>query len=370
MLGSSSPIDDFYAIVPAGGVGSRLWPLSRAGEPKFLLDVLGSGESLLASTWDRLVPLTTKDRIAVVTGYSHRSAVRQQLPDLDTGMTFLEPQPRESTAAICFAAAVIEKRHPGAIIGSFAADHLVEDQREFRRTVRKAVESARAGYITTIGVHPTEPSTAFGYIEFSDEKVTEGAYRVSQFVEKPAARVAKQYFESGQYVWNAGIFVAPAALLLEELRLAHPQLAADIQTIADAWDGPEGFSVKDRVWEHIEKIAIDYAVAEPAANRGKVAVVPGDFGWDDVGDFASVAKHILAHNVGKIAILGDSPRVMTDHASGLVIGSTDRVIAVIGVDDIVLVDTADALLVTTSKNAQRVKGMVDSLRISGNRDVL
>lgn len=363
---------DFYAIVPAGGVGSRLWPLSRAGEPKFLLDVIGQGKSLLRSTWDRLEPLTGADRIAVVTGYGHRRAVRAQLPDLDSGMTFLEPNPKDSTAAICFAAAVIEKRHPGAIVGSFAADHSVEDDYEFRRTVVRAIETARAGYITTIGIKPTEASTSFGYIKAGEllPGVETGARSVPNFVEKPAARDAERYVSSGDYLWNAGIFVAPAALLLDELRQSRPLLAAHIDAIAEAWDSPEGFSVKDREWEGIEKVAIDYAIAEPAAGHGKVAVVPGDFGWDDVGDFASVAKHILAHNVGRLAILGDSPRVMSDNASGLVVGSTDRIIALIGIEDVVVVDTHDALLVTTKDHAQQVKSMVDALRLSGNDSVL
>lgn len=363
----------FYAIIPAGGVGSRLWPLSRADAPKFLLDLTGSGKTLLESTFERIVPLTGPDRVFVVTGYAHRAAVKNQLPRvLDTNI-FLEPSPRDSTAAICVAAAIIARRDPDAIVGSFPADHLVTAPAEFRHVVREAVEVAKQGYITTVGITPTGPSVAFGYIETGDAVDAErfpNARHVSRFVEKPEEDVARGFLADGKHLWNAGMFIAKAQVLLDVLRENRPRLAEAIDRIADVWGTPEQFVIKDQVWPDLEKIAIDYSIAEPAARDGKVAVVPGDFGWDDVGDFFAVARHLANRGSGSLAILGDRARVISDRASGIVVGETDRVVAVIGMEDVVVVDTDDALLVTNAQNAQRIKQMVDFLRASGRGDVL
>lgn len=365
--------EHFFAIIPAGGVGSRLWPLSRADAPKFLLDLTGSGKSLLESTYDRLVPVTGPERIFVVTGYAHRNAVTTQLPGvLDTNI-FLEPSPKDSTAAICIAAAILYRRDPDAIVGSFPADHLVSAPAEFRHVVREAISVAERGYITTIGITPTEPSEAFGYIEASDPidpQEFSGARHVARFVEKPARALAEQYFADGTHLWNAGMFISKASVLLDVLRENRPRLADAVDRIADVWGTAEQFIVKDRLWDELEKVAIDYAIAEPAARDGKVAVVPGDFGWDDVGDFSAIARHLANKGSGNLAILGDQARVISDRSSGIVVGQSDRVVAVIGLEDVVVVDTDDALLVTNAANAQRIKQMVDFLRSTGRGDVL
>ncbi|HEX6367092.1 MAG TPA: sugar phosphate nucleotidyltransferase, partial [Agromyces sp.] len=165
----AEPIADFYAVIPAGGIGSRLWPLSRADAPKFLHDLTGSGNSLLRDTWDRLEPLTGPDRIAVVTGRAHRAAVEGQLPGIADLNVFLESEPRDSTAAIGLAAAVLSRREPDVIIGAFAADHVIKGAPVFEWAVQQAVAVAREGYICTIGIDPTEPAVGFGYIERGDE---------------------------------------------------------------------------------------------------------------------------------------------------------------------------------------------------------
>src|SRR6478752_3893034 len=184
----STPLDRFYSVIPAGGVGSRLWPLSRADAPKFLHDLTGSGQTLLRDTWDRLTPLSGDQRIMVVTGRAHRAAVEAQLPDLADENVVLESEGRDSTAAIGLAAAILERREPGVIIGSFAADHVIRDQARFRQAVREAIAAADAGYITTIGIRPTEPAVGFGYIHFGDRLEIAGApsaLAVTGFKEKP-----------------------------------------------------------------------------------------------------------------------------------------------------------------------------------------
>jgi mannose-1-phosphate guanylyltransferase len=374
MTQDDSPLDRFYSVIPAGGVGSRLWPLSRADAPKFLHDLTGSGQTLLRDTWDRLAPLSGEQRIMVVTGRAHRAAVEAQLPALTDPNVVLESEPRESTAAIGLAAAILERREPGVIIGSFAADHVIRNQVLFRDAVIEAVAAADAGYITTIGIQPTEPAVGFGYIRCADALEITGApsaRAVASFVEKPNLRTAQRFLADRSYLWNASMFITRADRLLEEIGAFDAALLAGLQELAAAWDDPatRGPAV-DRIWPEIRKIAIDYSVAEPASAAGKLAVIPGHFDWDDVGDFASLAKLNTGGRKSDLAILGENARVLSDASSGIVVSQSNRVISLIGVKDIVVVDTPDALLVTTSENAQRVKAVVDALKLSGSSDVL
>lgn len=367
------PMDRFYSVIPAGGIGSRLWPLSRADAPKFLHDLSGSGQSLLRDTWERLVPLSGQERIMVVTGRAHRAAVERQIPELVDHNVVLESEPRESSAAIGLAAAILQHREPGVIIGSFAADHVIGESEQFRSAVVQAVALAEAGYIATIGITPTEPSVGFGYIRSGkalDVAGAPSALSVERFVEKPDLATARKYVKSGKYLWNGGMFIARADRLLEQLGKAQPELLAGLLELAEAWDTPRRGAVVDQIWPRLTKIAIDYTVAEPAAQDGTLAVVPGNFSWDDVGDFASIAKLHSTGRGSELAILGTNARVLSDSSSGVVVSQSGRVISLIGVKDIVVVDTPDALLVTTSEHAQRVKSVVDALRLGGSGDVL
>jgi mannose-1-phosphate guanylyltransferase len=204
-------LEHFYSVIPAGGVGSRLWPLSRADAPKFLHDLTGSGQTLLRDTWDRLAPLSGPDRIMVVTGRAHRAAVEAQLPELTDPNVVLESEPRDSSAAIGLAAAILVRREPDVIIGSFAADHVIGKQERFVKAVTEAVAVANAGYIALIGITPTEPATGFGYIHYGAAHSIEGAPHariVDRFVEKPSLETAETYLAEGDYLWNASMFIA------------------------------------------------------------------------------------------------------------------------------------------------------------------
>jgi mannose-1-phosphate guanylyltransferase len=364
----SKPIERFYSIIPAGGIGSRLWPLSRASAPKFLHDLTGSGQTLLQDTWDRLLPLTPADRIVVVTGRVHEEAVNEQLEDLVASNLVLEKSPKDSTAAIALAAAILHKRDPEVIVGSFAADHVIVESKLFEATVREAVEVAATGKIVTIGIEPTEPAVGFGYIK-TGEVISGTAKNVLKFVEKPNIAKARRYVESGNYLWNAGMFIAPAALLLEQVEKTEPALYLSIMEIADAWDTPQRDAVLDRIWPTLKKVAIDYTVAEPAAAAGLVAVIPATFTWHDVGDFAAIAELQSQGRRGNLAVLGNA-KVLADSSSGILVSETDRLVALIGIEDVIVVDTPDALLVTTKEHAQRVKSLVDALKATGHSDLL
>ena len=360
----SGGLDGFWAVVPAGGAGTRLWPLSRAGRPKFLLDLTGSGRSLIQATVDRVRSLAD-ERVLVVTGAAHEEAVRAQLPTLGAGDVLAEPSPRDSMAAIAWAAAVIETRDAEAVIGSFAADHVIPDQAAFEAAVAEAVQVARRGEVVTIGIEPTHPATGFGYIQMGGPLAGAAtARRVRQFVEKPDASRAAAYLATGEFRWNAGMFVVRASVLLDLLGRWHPALASGARELA------ADPSRLPQVWPTLEKIAIDHAIAEPAADEGKVAVVPGDFTWDDIGDFTSLGELIDPEPAQQPVVLGERDLVTAVDASGLVIPRAGRTIALVGVDDVVVVDTPDALLVTTRSRAQEVKAIVDALKQSGRTDLV
>lgn len=351
-------LDDFWAVIPAGGAGTRLWPLSRASAPKFLHDLTGTGRTLLQTTVDRLTPLAW-ERVMVVTGAAHAEAVVDQLPELPPGAVVAEPSPRDSMAAIGLAAALIERQDPEAVMGSFAADHVITRPEEFRDVVRTAVRAAREGWLVTIGIEPTHPATGFGYIRPGSDDVSglPGVWPVEQFVEKPDAVTAAAYVEAGCR-WNAGMFVARPGVLLDLLADHDPDFAASLRAIAADPD------TLDARWGDLPRIAVDHAVAEPAADAGRVVVVPGGFGWDDIGDFASLDT-LLKQGAAGLTVLGDAARVQAVDASGLVVPGADRVIAIVGLDDVVVVDTGDALLVTTTERAQDVKSIVAELKEQG-----
>ncbi|MFC4222864.1 mannose-1-phosphate guanylyltransferase [Lysinibacter cavernae] len=373
MVTSARSIDRFYSIIPAGGVGSRLWPLSRADAPKFLLDLTGSGQSLLSDTWDRVYSLAGPERVMVVTGRSHRSAVCEQLPDLGDHNLVLESQPKDSSAAIGLAAAILEHREPDVIVGSFAADHVIRGQLLFHRAVAEAAALADTGRIVTIGIAPTEPSVGFGYIHAGEPIESLGgrdSYEVRSFVEKPDLETATSYVESGEYLWNAGMFISRADVLLDQMAKSDPELVANLREMAAVWDTPERDATVDRLWDKLPKVAIDYTVAEPAAERGAMACVAAHFEWDDVGDFASVSKLLSRGRPNDLAVLGQGARILSDASNGIVVAQSGRLISLIGLQDIVVVDTPDVLLVTTKENAQKVKSVVDLVKRSGESTVL
>jgi len=352
---AQSRIDDFVAVVPAGGVGSRLWPLSRPERPKFLLDLLGTGETLLQATLARLAPLT--DDVLVVTGERHGAAVAAQAPALPANAILTEPSPRESMAAIALAAAVIEQRWGPRVMGSFAADHVIGDAAAFRDAVRLAAGAARDGLVVTVGIQPTEPSSAFGYIECGDP-YSDGVRRVRAFTEKPSEETAAGMIATGDFVWNAGMYVVRTDVLLGHLARLLPPLEQGVRRIAAAWDGPDRAAVLAEVWPGLTRIAIDHAIAEPVAAEGSVAVVPAAFDWHDVGDFASLAQLVVPDADGTTRV-GTSGNVVTvDAANAVVVGSA-RTVAIVGLDDVVVVDHDDALLVVRRGAAQSVKAVAD-----------
>lgn len=365
----------FHAIIPAGGSGTRLWPLSRRATPKFLHDVLGLGRSLIQATWDRVAPVVGDDKVWVVTGQSHLDQVLEQLPEISRSKIVTEPSPKDSAAAIGLATMLIAAEDPDAIVGSFSADHSITNVDEFRLVIDQAVAAAETGDIVTIGIMPRNPATAYGYIETGELLGLAGAptaRRALAFAEKPAASTARKYVNSGRFRWNAGMFIAKAKSLLDVLAQEDPALFEGLTRIAQAWGTDAQDEVVAEVWPGLEKRAIDYVVAEPAAAAGRVIVIPGDFGWDDVGDFDSVARlrqPVPGEPRGVISIGGNTDLLEVD-ASGVVFSEGPRTVAIVGLEDLVVVDTDDVLLITSRSHAQDVKKAVSAAGERGLDELL
>lgn len=330
---------------------------------------------MLQETLLRLAPLS--DSITVVTGDNHKVGVcdqvkRLQDEDLLGGTVIhlvLEPSGKDSMPAIGLATALIERRYGrDATIGSFAADHVIEDERAFAQAVVKARQAAAEGYLVTVGIEPTGPSAAFGYIQPSANEVAPGCYLVERFVEKPSPKVAERYLAEG-YKWNAGMFVFEAGWLMDAVGELHPAMHQTLRELASLWGplatcGDHVFSPARGVlelWEGVRPIAIDHALAEPLASAGSVAMVPAprSMGWSDVGDFTALES--VSQKTPEPVLLG---------SEGALVFGEGRQVVVLGIPDAIVVDTGDAILVTTKSHAQRVKDAVGSLRSRGSTDYL
>jgi mannose-1-phosphate guanylyltransferase len=299
----------------------------------------------------------------VVTGASHAVGVARQLPQISADQIVVEPSPRDSAPAIGLAATLIHRRSPDAIMGSFAADHRVTDGGAFLAAVRTAIAVAANGKLVTIGLTPTHPETGYGYIHQA-EALPGGGSRVAAFKEKPSAEVAAEYVTSGEYLWNASMFVWRVETLLGEIRRQVPELAEGLERIADAWESPSRDEVLAAIWPTLPKISIDYAVMEGAAAAGLVVTVPADIGWNDVGDWDTLGSILQPDAQGNTVIATGENQVYTvDSGDCVVVPHGGRAVALLGLRDVIVVDTADALLVAARDRAQDVKKLVDQLPV-------
>jgi mannose-1-phosphate guanylyltransferase len=360
LLDESMSAPSFWAVIPAGGSGTRLWPLSRAARPKFLLPLVRRETSLLQDTAERIWGMTPPERTLVVCGPAHTVAIARQLPEIPEGNLIVEPSPRGSGPAIILAAALIHRLDPNAIMGSFAADHDVTNRRAFQEAVRTAIRAAHEDCLVTIGLTPTRPETGYGYIERSENIVVENdgstAYEALRFVEKPPLETARQYLESGRFLWNASMFIWKCSTLLEVARALMPDLLEAIEQIVEVWDTPDREDTIIRIWEALPESTIDQGIMEKAE---RVAVVPANIGWSDVGDWHGLGELIEQDSVGN-SVRGDILQVETKRS--VVWSETGRLVALIGLENVVVVDTEDALMVIDRERSQDVKKIVGELK--------
>jgi mannose-1-phosphate guanylyltransferase/mannose-6-phosphate isomerase len=359
-------------VILSGGAGTRLWPLSREAAPKPFMP-LPDGETLLAKTARRALALRGATHLVTVTNRDYFFHTRDVYAGLDPRPDIrldylLEPFGRNTAPAVAIAALFALARNEGdSVMLVLAADHLIRDQAAFAAAVDRAAALARTGVLVTFGIAPTHPETGFGYIECATPIAGDGpaAFRARRFVEKPALAVAREYLTAGNFVWNSGMFAFTPAAILRAFERHAPALLAACRPVADALGGDVASGMREidaAQFAAVADISIDYAVMEPAAAAGDVAVVRGAFDWSDVGSWQAVADLTEADGAGN---RGRGERVVIDTSNTYVHGG-DRVVATVGVDNLVIVDTPDAVLVAHRDSLQRVKEVVSELKARGH----
>jgi mannose-1-phosphate guanylyltransferase len=321
---------------------------------------LTGNRTLLQQSVDRLASLCLPAQTMVVCGPAHAVAIARQLPDVPESNLVVEPFPRGSGPAIGLAAALIARRDPHAIMGSFAADHDITNLDAFSDAVKTAIMTARQGWLCTIGLTPTRPETGYGYIERSGDIVVEResgvSYRALRFVEKPDLETATSYVRSGRFLWNASMFIWSVRTFMDELAHLMPELHAALQRICDIWDKPNRDQLMSEIWQDLDESTIDQGIME---RSDKVAVVPAEMGWSDVGDWNGLGE-LIAQDDGGNSVKGDL--VQIESRKCVVWSDTGRLVALIGQENTVVVDTPDALLVINRERAQDVKKIVEELK--------
>ncbi len=344
-----------YPVIIAGGSGTRFWPLSRSSRPKQFLP-LTSSSPLIVETAARLAGLADRRRTYVVCGKAHAGAVRRHLKGLPPKNVLVEPVARNTAPAIALAVAHVAAKDPEGVLVVLPADQHVADVPGFQAALQVAAKAARGGDIVTLGIQPTRPETGYGYIRVGDKR-PDGARVVQAFVEKPDLETARRYLSSGEYLWNAGIFVFRADVMLEAFARHMPELMPGLEKIRAAVGKPSYAKTLAKVFPTLPAISIDYAVAERAQN---IAVVPGSFGWSDVGSFNALPEVRPADARGNV-VSGDGA-ILID-SDGCVVLANKRPLAVVGMRDAVVVDAGDAVLVLPKDKSQDVRKVVDALKV-------
>jgi len=344
-----------YALVLSGGAGTRLWPLSRASRPKQFLNLVGE-RTLLQDTVERVAELIPIERIFAVAPPAHRVLIHEQLPELRADHVVVEPYPRGNAAAIGLAMAALQAFDPEAVVAVLPSDHVVEKRARFREVLIAATAAAEAGHLVTLGVAPERADTGFGYIEAGERLEIAGplaVHAVKRFIEKPKLEAAERMLAAGGHYWNAGMFVFRVGEILSAYDRHLPKTAQAVAALSEANGTSRYEAVLAEVWEETDQTTIDYGIFEKA---DRVAVVPADIGWHDVGSWARLAEIVQKGENWA------SDEVVAIDAAGNYAWAPGKMVALIGVEGLVVVDTPDALLVAAKDRSEEVKGVVDRLR--------
>ena len=353
-----------FALILAGGTGTRLWPRSRAALPKQLL-ALTRDVTMMEATVNRIKPLVPVEQVFVATNRTYGPLIKEKIPALPGKNIIEEPSGKNTAPCIGLAALHMQQLDPNQVMASLHADHFIADEEGFRQAILAAAEIAREGYLVTLGVTPDKPETGYGYIKRAEqvgEYNNHDVYQVDQFLEKPDPETAQKFFESGEYYWNSGIFIWQISTLLEAFQTCMPAFNEQLGQMDEAIQ--QGQAI-DSIWEQITSESIDVGIMERAE---KVAVVPLDVGWNDVGSWDAIHEINEADENDNVFLSDDV--FAYDTKGCLVQGNDDRLIATVGVENLVVIDTGDALLVCSRDKAQDVKKVVNWLEENNRSDLL
>jgi mannose-1-phosphate guanylyltransferase len=358
-----------YAAILAGGVGTRLWPRSRQSQPKQFADITGDGQTMIQATMARLDGMVAPDDVYVLTGERYRSLVAQQLTAVPVANAIAEPSGRNTAPAIGLACVYLQRRDPDGVVVILPADHVIAHVDLFQAALQKAVDAAAAGNIVTLGIEPDAPHTGYGYIQrgavidgFDHDDLP--VYQVERFHEKPDLETAVGFLATGKFFWNGGIFVARVSRLMQEFERQLPEVYALLQAIDAGLDSAAPAGALQEAWAEMPSISIDYGIMEQADN---VAVVPLRAGWNDVGSWDALESIIMPDAMGNRS--AHTETVAVDSHNNIVYCG-EKLVALVGVDDLVVVDTGDALLIGHRSQMQGVRDVVDGLRTRDRADLL
>jgi mannose-1-phosphate guanylyltransferase len=355
---------NFYPVILAGGRGTRFWPLSRKKRAKQLLALDGK-QTMMQQTVARLLPLAPPKRFWIITNDDLRPAILKQLPKLPKTQVLAEPVGRNTAPAIGLAAFLLLREHPDAVIGMFPSDHVIGDEKAYRVTIERGVDIAAAGEnIVVLGIRPNRAETGYGYIE-AGSGFSSDALRVRRFTEKPNAETAAAFVAAGNYFWNSGMFLWSARTLANALREHLRHTASLLEEIAADFGTHKFATTFRRLYPRCENISVDYAVLEPRAAKGEKAgnmfCLPADFGWNDLGSWTALHEHRSAKSSPPDGNLIDGTGMFVLNAHGNFVHAPGKFVAAVGVSNLVVVETPDALLITTRQHAQEVGKVVKYL---------
>jgi len=348
---------NLYAVIMAGGIGSRFWPRSKKKTPKQLLKIFGE-RTMIQETVKRLKGIVKNENIYVITNKIQKTGVLTQLSQLPVENIIEEPFGRNTAACIGLASVLIEKKDPDAVTLVLPADHIINGEKEFHDTLLKAAEFANeARGLVTIGIPPSRPETGYGYIQIDEKPVTEGVFEVLTFAEKPNYATAVRFIESGDFFWNSGMFIQRADVILDEMKLHMPELHEGLIKIHDAIGTKKYMEVLTNVYGRLKKISIDYGIMEKSK---KVYLTKGNFKWSDVGSWEAVYE-LSEKDENNNAKVG---QVYTESSVNSFVYSPDKFVALIGVENLIVINNDDSLLICRRDKAQDVKNVIDYLKIN------